>query len=405
MAKVSAATVDVAVAVALSWFAASAALDPPGPAFTGPAWVAWLAGAAVGLPLAARRRWPLPVLAVVLLCTAVVTAAGVAGIGVVATMWAPVALAAYTVAASARLPTASGALAAALAAPAATIPWLYRHTVITTADQQASEVPLWWQVELGVVAVMVTAAWAAGRVVRSRRLARADADQRLARDAMMSERLRIARELHDIVGHSMSLIAVKATIANHIAEQRPAETRAALVTIEQTSRAALTEIRRVLDVLRDDDPAAELGPVAHLAPVAGTADLESLAEPLRSAGLRVDLRADTPDPLPSSVGLTVYRIVQESLTNVLRHANAGRCEVIVASHDHGVLVEIIDDGRGTPASGRQRTGRGLIGMRERVAAFGGTLSAGPLQEGGFKIKAQIPYAESPSAQATGAAGE
>ncbi|WP_433824404.1 sensor histidine kinase [Actinoplanes sp. CA-015351] len=395
MAKVRAATVDVAVAVALSWFAASAALDPPGPAFTGPVWVAWLAGAAVGLPLVVRRRWPIPVFAVVLLWAGAITAAGVAGLGVVATTWAPVALAAYTVAATARPAPAAGALAAALAAPAATIAWLYRHTAITTADQQVSEVPLWWQVELGVVAVMVTAAWAAGRVVRSRRLARAEADRRLARDAMVSERLRIARELHDIVGHSMSLIAVKATIANHIAEQRPAETRAALVTIEQTSRAALTEIRRVLDVLRDDDePAADLGPVA------GTADLESLAGPLRSAGLRVDLRTATSDPLPSSVGLTVYRIVQESLTNVLRHAHAGRCEVIVETEDHGVRVEITDDGRGVPATGRQRAGRGLIGMRERVTAFGGTLSAGPGQEGGFTVKAQIPYAGT-----TGAPGE
>ena len=378
--------VDTVAAAVLAFAAARGVLDPPGPAFPGPAWTAWLAGAAVALPLAVRRRWPLPVLGFLIAASALATALGAVGTGVVWLAYAATALALYTAATATGTVTATVALAASLAAPAATIPWLYVRTGITPADAPRSEVPLWWQVELGMVVTGMVTAWATGRVVRWRRAVRAEFARRFARDAVSDERLRIARELHDIVGHSMSLIAVKATVANHIADQRPDETRAALRTIEHTSRSALTEIRRLLDVLRaDDDPAV------RLAPSAGTADLADLAERLRSAGLRVELTLAGVEELPTAVDLSVYRIVQESLTNVLKHADAHRCRVTVRAAAGRVRVEVVDDGRGRRSTSRRHTGQGLIGMRERVTTYGGTLIAGPRPEGGYRVTADIPY--------------
>jgi signal transduction histidine kinase len=378
--------VDAVAAVGLTWLAAYTALDPPGPPFTGPKWVALLVAAAVGLPPAVRRRWPLSVLGVVVVAAGAATALGIVGIGAIWVTYAPVAMALYAVAVASGPVVAGVALAAGLAAPAITIPWLYARSGIGVIDAVDSEVPLWWQVELGMVVVAVTTAWAVGVVVRWRRAVRNDSARRLARDAVAAERLRIARELHDIVGHSMSLIAVKATVANHIAAERPAETRAALVTIERTSRAALTEIRRLLDVLRTDtDPDGELGPSP------GTADLSDLTDRLRSAGLRVDLRLTGVDDLPQAVDLTVFRIVQEALTNVLKHANAGWCRVTVRGEGGEVHIEVLDDGRVLRPPGRRHAGQGLIGMRERVAMYGGTLTTGPRPDGGFQVVADISY--------------
>jgi signal transduction histidine kinase len=376
--------VDCAVAVVLACLAAYAALDPPGPAFPGPAWVAWLAGAAVGLPLAVRRRWPVPVLVWLVVAAPAATAVGAVGIGVVPTTYAPVAVALYAVAATTGRVGAGAALAAALAGPAAAIPWLYGRAGVQPADAARSEVPLWWQVELGVVVVVVTSAWATGRVVRWRRDVRAELARRLARDAVAAERLRIARELHDIVGHSMSLIAVKATVANHVADERPAEARAALATIERTSRDALTEIRRLLGVLRPDAGTAALGPDP------GTADLPELADRVRSTGLRVELHLDGTGDLPPAVDLTAYRIVQEALTNVVKHAGAGSCRASVRVSDGAVRIEVVDDGRGARPPGRCPPGQGLIGMRERVLAYGGTLTAAPGPDGGFRVAADLP---------------
>ncbi len=378
--------VDTAGAVLLTWLTAAATLDPPGPAFTGPTWVAWLAAAAVGLPLAVRRRWPLPALTFGTTAAAVATVGGAVGAGVIVMTWFPVALVLYTAATVAARMPAVLAVTGVLAAPAVTIPWFYLRSGVTSADAPESEVPLWWQVELGVVAVCLATAWAVGRLIRWRRALQADAARRLAHDAVAEERLRIARELHDIVGHSLSLIAVKATVANHIAEAQPAESRAALLTIERTSRSALTEIRRLLDVLRADDEAA-----AELAPPCGTADLPDLVERLQAAGLRIELELSGGQDLPTGVDLTVYRIVQEALTNVLKHAAARRCRVTVRAGDGTVHIEVTDDGRGRRSPGK-RTGQGLIGMRERVTMYGGTLATGPGRECGFEVVADIPYA-------------
>ncbi|WP_164842482.1 sensor histidine kinase [Actinoplanes solisilvae] len=373
------AIVDLTAALGLTLLAAFATLDPPGPAFTGPTWVVWLAAAAAALPIAIRRRWPLPVLGGVLLATAAATAFGVVGPGVIWVAFVPAAIALYSAATATGQVVSALALAATVAVPVSTIPWLYHHAGISPADSPASEAPLWWQVESGMTAVIVTAAWVTGRVVRWRRAVRDE----LARRAVSAERLRIARELHDIVGHSLGLIALKATIANHVADDRPAEARAALTTIEETSRAALAETRRLLGVLRDYDDDERGDPAGELAPAPGTADLGSLAERLRSSGMRVEMVVDGVYALPPALDLTVYRIVQEALTNVLKHANAAGCHVTVRADDDAVRIEVNDDGRGGG-------GHGLVGMRERVSMYGGTLTTGPQAEGGYRVVAEIP---------------
>lgn len=389
--EVRGALIDVPVAAVLTHQIATATLDAPGPDYTGPAAVAWLTAAALCLPLPARRRWPLPVFVLVTAVAVVATAAGVVGFGVIFLSWVPVALALYSASATTRWIVAVSIAPGALAAPAVAIVWLYQRTGVTSTDAPGSEAPLWWEIETGLVVVMLTAAWATGCVIRWRRDVAAESARRLARDAVADERLRIARELHDIVGHSLSLIAVKATVANHIAEERPAETRAALLTIEKTSRSALTEIRRLLDVLREDDD-----PAADLAPSPGTAELPELVERLRPAGPRIDLDLSGADELPAAVGLTVYRLVQESLTNVIKHADATRCRVEVRAADGTVHIEVTDDGRGA-RNPRRPGGQGLIGMRERVTMYGGSLTTGTGPDGGFRVVAAVPYtAEEPA---------
>jgi signal transduction histidine kinase len=205
------------------------------------------------------------------------------------------------------------------------------------------------------------------------------------------ERLRLARELHDVVAHSISVIAVQSGVGAHVANTQPEEAAKALATIEATSRAALTELRRLLGVLRQEGE-----PEGSLAPVPGLADLDALLAEVAKAGLGVRLRVEgTPSPLPAGVDLSAYRIVQEALTNVVKHAGPARAQVVVGYGDHEVTVEVVDDGRGVAAptgDGRARVGHGLIGMRERVAAFGGDLEVGPGPDGGFRVAARLPLA-------------
>ncbi len=385
--------VDAATAVALACLVAYTPLDPPGPAYPGPAWAAWLVGAAAGLPLLLRRRRPAPVLAWVVLVAATATLLGVVGAGAVWTTYAPVAVASYTAAnLTSRTVGAVAALVAGLGAAAATVPAFYRLHRPVERGTSGSEVPLWWQVELGIVVVLVGAAWAAGLVVRSRRNARAEFARRSASQAVADERLRIARELHDVLGHSMSLIAIRATVAGRLADERPEHAKAALSTIEQTSRAAMTEIRRLLGVLR---PTAEGPDDAGRGPLPGCADLPALVDRLRAPDLEVDLDVTGTAALPPGLDLAVFRVVQEALTNVVKHADARHCRIVVQKTAGSVHIEVVDDGpaRRVPRR-RPGGGQGLIGMRERVVTYGGTLTAGPLAHGGFQVVADIPLAES-----------
>jgi signal transduction histidine kinase len=180
-------------------------------------------------------------------------------------------------------------------------------------------------------------------------------------------------------------------VGAHVAESRPEEVGKALAAIEATSRATLEELRRLLGVLRQDSE-----PQASLAPVPGLADLDSLLGEIAKAGLAVRLRVEgTPSPLPAGVDLSAYRIVQEALTNVVKHAGPAQAQVTIGYRDRDVTVEVTDDGRGAAAptgDGRREAGHGLVGMRERVAAFGGDLETGPCPGGGFRVAARLPLA-------------
>jgi signal transduction histidine kinase len=278
-------------------------------------------------------------------------------------------------------------LAAGLAAVALSVAvWLQPERVATSST---------WVASLLAVAV----AWLWGENLRNRRARWAAMEERARRleaereerdrQAVTAERLRIARELHDVVAHSMSVIAVQSGVANHVIDSRPAQARQALATIEATSRSALVELRRLLGVLRQGD-----APVASLEPNPGMAELGRLADQIRSAGVEVELKVEgEPGDLPPGVDLSAFRIAQEGLTNVLKHGG-GVARVLVRYSPGAVAVEIADDGRAgvaeeAPAEG---TGHGLIGMRERVAVFGGELTAGPVPDGGYRMAARLPYA-------------
>jgi signal transduction histidine kinase len=225
------------------------------------------------------------------------------------------------------------------------------------------------------------------------------------------ERGRIARELHDVVAHSVSVMVVQAGAARRTLATSPAQATTALGQIESTGRQALVEMRRLLGLLRDGDHDAAL------APQPGLAHLESLAEAAREAGLPVEVEVEgEPRPLPAGVDLSAYRIVQEALTNSLKHAGRARARVRVCYGREALEVQVLDDGTGLPVQARDGGaglavvrlrpggllevtdpvapaaggGNGLIGMRERVAMFGGSLEAGPRPGGGYRVAARLP---------------
>jgi signal transduction histidine kinase len=234
-----------------------------------------------------------------------------------------------------------------------------------------------------------------GRVVNTRRAytaaleeraKTAEANQRaLAEQAVADERRRIARELHDVVAHHVSVTGVLATGARRMLRRDLNATDEALATIEETSRTALREMRRLLTVLRTDaEPDVELAPQPDLA------GIDTLVEQVREAGLPVNLRVEgTRQPLDPGVALTIFRIVQEALTNTLKHAGEATADVRLSFGAQWLVVEVFDTGRG-PAPGGGGVGHGLVGMRERVSLYGGTLRIGPRPGGGFRVYARIP---------------
>jgi signal transduction histidine kinase len=186
----------------------------------------------------------------------------------------------------------------------------------------------------------------------------------------------------------MGVIVVKAGIANHLARERPEAVHEALRVIEATGRDALSEMRHLLGVLRSDTDSATEG----LAPTPGVASLPELTERAAMAGVRVSMDVRGVDHLPHGVELSVYRIVQEALTNVVKHAAPARCQVIVEADGREVRIEVTDDGPGHRVLPRgAEPGHGLAGMQERVATYGGTLTVGPRPEGGFAVLASLPY--------------
>ena len=236
------------------------------------------------------------------------------------------------------------------------------------------------------VSMAFAVAWMIGNSVRRQREYAVALRARTAGQAVMAERLRIARELHDQVAHSISIIALQSGAARRVIEVDPLGARDALGVIEETSRETLAGLRRMLGALREADPDSRVTPPPPDAP--GLADLDRLASTSAAAGVRVEvLWHGQPRPLPPEVDLSAYRIIQESLTNVVRHADTRHCQVCVDYRDQELAIEIVDDGHG-PLT--EAAGYGIPGMRERVRLLHGQFSAGPRAEGGFRVEALLP---------------
>jgi signal transduction histidine kinase len=233
----------------------------------------------------------------------------------------------------------------------------------------------------------------AGEWIRLRRERAAEAVRIREGEVMRrasEERLRIAQELHDALGHHLSLINVQAGVALHVNEQLPDEVREALSAIKQASKEGLTELRSVLDILRQDGERAPRSPMSTLDRV------QELIGQARAAGLNVDLTTEgAARPLPFGVDVAAFRILQEALTNVARHAGRASAAVRIEYGDRELVVQVDDDGRGTVSANGDGGGKGIVGMRERASALGGRLEAGPRPEGGYRVRARLPLEAAP----------
>ncbi len=231
------------------------------------------------------------------------------------------------------------------------------------------------------------------RAERRAALFAADREAR-AREAVTEERARMARELHDSVGHALNVVVLHAGAAQRVIDKKPELAREALDSIETAGRQALGDIERMLGILRapEEEVCCDVTP--------GMGQLETLCDQVREAGLPVELSVEGEvRPLPASLDLTAYRIVQEALTNTLKHAGKTRATVTVRYEEAALAIEVLDEGRGVkPATAGG--GRGLLGMRERVATFRGELEAGPRPEGGFGVRARLPVAADDKGRAT-----
>ena len=338
---------------------------------------------AASLPLALRRRHPLAVLGVIEL--AVALHLSVLGAGLHAETLG-LAAAVYTVAV--QRPRADSLRAAAATAGLNLLVFAVLYAIGHT-DALGSAFAL---------TLAVAGAWALGDNLGTRRAYLASLEDRAVRAereqqqraerAVLDERARIARELHDVVAHHVSAIAVQAGAAEEIAESDPRRAREVLRTIQGASRQALAEMRALVGVLRDqpEDP--------QLAPQPGLAQLDRLVAQTRAAGLDVRVRVEgTRTPLPEALDLSAFRVVQEALTNTLRHAHASRADVVVRYGDDDLELIVSDDGASNGAEPAVAgAGRGLIGMRERVALFHGSLDVGRAATGGFRVHATLPIA-------------
>jgi signal transduction histidine kinase len=345
-------------------------------------------------PIVLLRRWPLPVLAVAAAATAVVMAAGNAPLpfGIM------LGLAVYLVAS--RLPRRWSVPTAVATAAALGAALLYAALAVRTASPAGEAVD-------GLVPV--AAAWFIGDSVAARRrylaglaqqaeCERAAEAERAWQD-VREERVRIARELHDVVAHTLAVITVQAGVGRRLAAKRPEEASAALESIETIGRTAQDELRVVLGLLREEEEAG----TAPLAPAPRLADVQALVAAVRASGTPVELQMSGADRrLSPALELSVYRVIQEALTNVVKHAPGARAAIHLAVSASRVRLEVADDGGpagggppggGPPGNGRQAgpgTGHGIVGMRERIGAFGGRLAAGPGADRGYRVIAEIP---------------
>jgi signal transduction histidine kinase len=247
----------------------------------------------------------------------------------------------------------------------------------------------------GGVAIVTVIAWLIGHSIRQ---AQAHAELRRAQAAaqtVMAERLQIARELHDMVAHTIGIIAIQAGAGHRVFDASPEQARDALAAIEATSRETLSGLRRMMTGLRRAEPGPGPGQ-APMGPAPGLADIEQLAAMTLETGVQVDVDwRGSQEPLPADIDLSAFRIIQEAVTNVVRHARTDRCLVWIDQQDGYLSIEVTDSGRGSPVAG---TGYGITGMRERAALLGGDFSAGPRPGGGFRVTARLPLPAPASAR-------
>jgi signal transduction histidine kinase len=348
----------------------------------GPGWVGELSGLLLSVPMIWRRRYPAAVLLAVFAGALLVSVLGLSQPkqGYIGEIVAALVVL-YTIARHADLRTALGGLVFGCVVVA-----------LVSSDQSPFEL-------LGSLLLLAAPA-AAGRVLRSRRrlidelqsTARAlelSRDEN-ARAAVAAERVTIARELHDVVAHAVSVMIVQAGAAELVLDAEPERAREPILAVQESGRQALSELRRLLGMLRPDQLAT-----SALVPQPGLADLGPLADKLREAGLSVELHhSGAPDGLPRGIDLAAFRIVQEALTNVLKHADATVAHVALSYRADVIELEVTDDGRGS-RSGTSGAGHGQLGMRERATAYGGELHAGPGETGGYTIRARLPIPREP----------
>ncbi|HEX3751789.1 MAG TPA: histidine kinase [Streptosporangiaceae bacterium] len=358
-------------------------------------------------PVAVRRIWPMVAFGAVLaLYLALGLLSPISGVIIAF----PTAYVLYTVAVTYRRQVSAAALIVALAV----------ESLVAVLGKIAGSA----LIPLGLVLIVL---WTFGSMARQRRLYASGLQQQAASQAVAEERLRIARELHDVVAHSMAVIAVQAGFGQYVIDSQPEQAREALGAIQGTSRDALDEMRRMLAVLRQPDaPAVDAvtdgspgspgspgasaaegspaAPGAPLRPADGLADLRRLITRVGHAGVHVALQViGQPVDVPASVDLSAFRIIQESLTNVVKHAATPDCTVRLEYREHELSLEILDEGDTTAPPG-PGTGHGLIGMRERVLLCGGEFSAGPRPGHGFRVAATLPLAPGPAPAPVGSVG-
>jgi signal transduction histidine kinase len=237
------------------------------------------------------------------------------------------------------------------------------------------------------VPLFIIIAWLVGHSIRQAQARAELVRAQAAAQATMAERLRIARELHDLVAHSTGIIAIQAGSGRRVFDARPDEARDALAAIEAISRETLSGLRRMVTGLRRTDPEPGAGQVS-LGAAPGLADIDRLAATARDAGVQVEVDwHGSREPLPADIDLSAFRIIQEAVTNVVRHAGTGHCQVAIDQRDGQLSIEVTDSGRGGSMAG---TGYGITGMRERAALLDGHFSAGPRPDGGFRVAIRLP---------------
>jgi signal transduction histidine kinase len=346
-----------------------------------------------GLAVAARRDWPMPVFVITALASVVYFSVDFPdGPG-----WLGLFVALYSLAAYGD--GRRSLIAASVGITVLAVVWL-----VAAADIEPRAAIGWVFFRIGASVMSV----ALGESVRSRRVIAAEAEERaelaewtreeVARARVDAERLRIAREVHDTVAHAIAIINIQSGVTAHVLDKRPDRAREALRAIEQTSSRALREMRAILGVLRDDGNGDGNG----RAPYPGLGQIHELTAKARDAGLDINLEETSPaTPLPSAVGSAAYRILQESITNVIRHVGPTRVTVALNPGTDALEIRVTDEGGHDPATparhptgngGPAKPGRGIVGMRERCQLLGGELDAGPLPGGGFEVRAWLPLA-------------